>query len=181
MLRVAVSGQRGASLIEIAAAMALLAILSGLAMPAYHAWTQNMQVRAAAESVLSGLQLARAEALRRNASVRFELRDRGNAPSPAGPNWAVGCVTVEADCPAVIQSHLGGGGRKNASLAAKTEVGDAATAVDFDAFGRTAGSDAIARVDVAAGDRPLRVRVKAGGETRLCDPNAPNTDPRACS
>ena len=65
--------QHGVTLIELMVAMVVFAILVALAIPSYRQWIQNQQIRAAAESILNGIQLARATAVNNNSPVRFNL------------------------------------------------------------------------------------------------------------
>jgi len=96
--------QRGYSLIEIAVVLAIVAIMYRIAAPAFSNWIGNVQVRTAAESIQNGLQLARAEAIRRNASVLFWLTNQAGG----GTDWLVGCSNPQGagafpenpgDCP----------------------------------------------------------------------------------
>lgn len=63
----------GFSLVELLIGLGILGILLSLAMPMFADWMRNTRLRNQADAVLSGVQLARAEALRRNAYVRFQL------------------------------------------------------------------------------------------------------------
>ena len=63
----------GFSLIELLVAIAVMTIMLLLALPNFSIWMQNTQIRTAGEGILAGMQLARAEAVRRNTSVRFQL------------------------------------------------------------------------------------------------------------
>ena len=67
----------GFSLIELVIAIAIAGILLSLGLPALSAYSNNIKLRAAAESLMSGLQLARAEAVRLNTRVELILT---NAP-----------------------------------------------------------------------------------------------------
>ena len=58
---------------ELLIGIAIIGILLALAAPNFAVWIQNSKIRTAAESIQNGLQLARAEAVRRNAQVRFQL------------------------------------------------------------------------------------------------------------
>lgn len=184
----------GVTLIELAVGLALFALLLGLAMPAYQSWVLNAQVRTAADGILNGLQLARAEALRRNRQVQFQLMDTldGNcAPSGRGTNWVVSLKPAAGACqvepsetadPLIVQKRSGNEGSRNATLSASDATGAAAATVTFDALGRVANSGAVARIDIqaAGGDRSLSVRIVPGGEIRLCDPSFPSSHPQGC-
>lgn len=63
----------GFSLIELVVALAIMGILLSLALPATSLWLANSRLRNQSESILSGLRLARGEALKRNSVVRFQL------------------------------------------------------------------------------------------------------------
>jgi type IV fimbrial biogenesis protein FimT len=173
----------GFSLIELMIGIAIMAIVVSLAMPSYSAWIQNTRIRTAAESIQNGLQVARAEAVRRNARVQFAF----------GVNsaWTVGCVTVvEPDCPAVIQSRTASEGSSADITVATSDAGPFV----FSGLGAmvspvpaAANGFVSINVDVstavlsAAESRELRVMVGIGGSTRMCDPAITSaTDPRKC-
>ena len=72
--------------------LVIIAILFALAGPSYTAWIQNAKIRTTAEGLLSGLQSARAEAVRRNSQIRFSLTDTLTAScvtATNGTNWIV--------------------------------------------------------------------------------------------
>lgn len=99
---------RGFSLIELLVVIAILVIFLGIAAPEMSAWMATNRVKTKAESVLGGLTLARAEAVKRNAPVRLVVDDDGS--------WQYGCVVVNSDansptwCPRVIETHGDEGG-----------------------------------------------------------------------
>jgi type IV fimbrial biogenesis protein FimT len=186
-----IAGQRGVTLIELMIAVAVVTLLLALGTSSFSLWLKNSQTRSAAEAVQNGLQLARAEAVKRNSFVRFELTD-----STGQIAWNVGCVTVTStpDCPATIQSRTAAEGGGNARVGISTvaipvpaPAGQYANAlaagsglpagVTFDGFGRVPtaniGSD-LARIDVtnaaSAAARRLVITVGSGGQVRMCDP-----------
>lgn len=181
--------QSGVSLIELMVGLAVAALLLALGMPAFDLWIQNTQNRTAAESISNGLQLARAEAVRRNAHVRFDLTDATGQVA-----WNVGCVSVTDDCPATIQSRPAAEGTINARAGVSTDAIPAPTppdhfetaidagtglpaSVSFNGLGRVPsaniGND-ITRIDITnsatADARRFVVTITTGGQIRMCDP-----------
>jgi type IV fimbrial biogenesis protein FimT len=166
--------ERGFNLIEMMIAVTLLAILIMLGLPEYRQWIQNTQIRTSAESVLNGLQLARADAVKRNTTVTFAI---------ASNNWT---VTV-AGSGENIQSRSGKEGSPNAVIAATQNT------VTFNGLGRiTPVPAAEIQFNVTnptggtcqAGGGPmrcLRVTASLGGQIRMCDPALPAGQPQACS
>lgn len=175
----------GFTLIELMIGIAIVSIVLALGMPSYKAWIQNTRIRSAAESIMYGLQIARSEAVSRNAAVQFTLN--------VGSSWTVGCVIVNANCPATIQSRAAGDG----SSSAITAVAADGTPVTFNNLGQMTTPTPVAPatftgidVDVnpailsAAESRDLRVTVDVGGRIRMCDPNVALVvppDSRACN
>jgi type IV fimbrial biogenesis protein FimT len=170
---------KGFSLVELMVVVAVIGVLLATGLPSFNTWIQNSKIRGAAEAVLSGLQSARSEAIRRNARVTFTLL-------PAGGTllWTVGCSTVTATCPAVIQTRPLSEGSLLTSGGAMVVSFDAGadTQVIFDSFGRANNLVAVAawNVSSSAGDRPLRLIVDVGGSSRVCDPYLSTSIPGSC-
>lgn len=169
--------QRGVSLIEALIVVALIVILLVLALPAGLEWLANGRIRTAGESMLAGLQLARAEAVRRNDRVEFVL--------DGGAAW-----TVRTAAGAVVQQRGAGEGTADVAIAATP---NGATRVTFDGLGRQrANADASApvqRIDIdlpvsvlaADKSRNLRLQIGIGGQVLMCDPTVTDaTDVRIC-
>lgn len=171
--------QRGMSLIELAIGMAILGILIAAAVPSFKSWIQNAQIRTAAESLQNGLQVARNEAVRRNASVEFRLG--------TGTEWSV--VTVRSD--ETVQSRSGSEGSANVTLTVTPAGSDIVT---FTGLGRVAtqnsdGSAPFTQLDMdvptsvlpAADSRELRIMISSGGQIKMCDPTVSTAgDTRKC-
>ena len=201
--------QAGASLIEMMVAVTIVAILTILAVPNYAAWLQNNRIRTAAESLVDGLNLARAEAVRRNTAVRFDLVStltsgctlsgspkawvvaRGNPSGACDRNAAAQTDTAVATAadPKIIQKANVADSAGSTVINAVNSASSGATSVVFDGTGRVSTASIATMVSrislsnpaVAAEARPLDVRITVGGQVRLCDPNVTDrTDPRAC-
>jgi type IV fimbrial biogenesis protein FimT len=166
--------QRGFSMIELMIGLAVLAILISFAVPGMRTWLQNSQLRATAESIQNGLQLARSEAVRRNARVTFAL---------SGVGWTVSATSV-------IQTGTTESAGKSEVAFSQTPLVLAGTVV-FSGVGRTVpAADTTFDITNSAGGtcaaaggkmRCLRVTVTAGGQIRMCDPAATAGTAAACS
>lgn len=172
-----VGQQRGFTMIEMMVAVAILAVTVSAAVPGFTQFVANTQIRSATESVRNGIQLARAEAVKRNAQVRFTLQ--------TDTSWVIGCTTPVVDvCPAVIQSKTAN--ESAAKSIALTMVGSKEiTFTNLGTVTPAAGQLSVINVDhktlSAADTRDLRVMVGAGGSVRMCDPNiSVATDARKC-
>lgn len=172
MLRTA---QRGISLIEVMITIVLAALLLVLGVPTMADMLAGIRVRGVGEDVLSGIQLARTEALKRGESVRFNLDEE------TGGGWSVVLVSTDE----VLSS------RNAAEGASVNVVGDLESFAVFNSFGlraQPAGGDltfSITKPD--SGDcqpfgpiRCMAVMVRPGGQVRMCDPQRPVGDPQSC-
>jgi type IV fimbrial biogenesis protein FimT len=64
---------KGFSLTELVVVIAIMAVLLSLGLPAFATYSRNIKLRAAADSFLAGMQLARGEAVRLNTAVELIL------------------------------------------------------------------------------------------------------------
>ena len=171
--------QRGATLIELFIGLVIMGILIAAGVPTFRTWVQNTQIRTAAESVQNGLQVARNEAVRRNANVAFQLG--------SGSGWSVVVVKTGA----TVQSRAKEEGSDNVTVLVTPS---ASTMVTFTGLGRIVtlnadGTSPITRLNFdvpttilpAASSRDLQIDISPGGQIRMCDPNvSATTDPRKC-
>lgn len=195
---------RGFTLVELLVGIALMAALMLLGIPSFSAWLQGSQIRTAAEAIENGVQLARAEAVRRNAPVNFQLTttlDSTCARSVTGTNWVVSLDDPTGQCnaapsadlavpvaPRIVQVRPGTDGSKNATILASQ------SSITFNGLGRVtpvpAGNITIDIKNPTGGAcaalggpmRCMQVNVSATGQVRLCDPrfSASNTNPQGC-
>ncbi len=181
--------QTGVTLVEILIALALIAILTVIAVPAYSTFLQNSQIRNAAESIVNGMQIARAESVRRNASSQVVIGP--------GSGWIVSLPSSGTQ----VQQRSAAEGSASVvvvinDLDADGAADDAADRITFNGMGwRVAngdGSALISQIDFSnpAGGtckhvddgpmRCLRLLVQPAGAVRMCDPAVAAGDPRAC-
>ena len=170
---------RGFTLIELMIAIAVLGILTAIGMPSFLQMMRNRQIQNGAETLVNGIQRARAEAVARNANVQFVLG--------AGASWTVDYVTKPVAADPVLDQRNSAEGAADVTLTALASDGaTAATRITFNSVGQVVsnanGSLALARVDIAStGGTSLRVTVGAGGNARTCDPAlAAGSSLRAC-
>ena len=171
--------QRGFTITELMVTGVVLAVLLAIGLPSFNQFIVRNQIRASAEAIQNGVQLARAEALRLNAKVRFTL-GAGSSSS-----WS---VNVDSGGALVQQSRASGEGGSASVTTTSTPAN--ATQITFNGLGRvvanTDASATLTAVDVAVSGAPpnstLRIQVSSpGGQVRICDPSVTGTtDTRRC-
>ena len=197
----------GITLIEQMVAIAILSLMFAIALPSFGDWIRNTRLRSAAESLRADLQMARAEAIRRNTTTRLQfVTSLGNdctltttatawvVNAGAGQNPAGACASDvgTASAPFLIRkSPLSGSSVGDLQLEATRST------LGFDGLGRqvatTAPATEVAIVTVnvtsrnttcvAAGGnaRCLNVVLSPAGDSRICDPaRTAATDPMRC-
>ena len=191
------NSQRGFSIIELATALTIIALLLALGMPSLSEYVQNARLGTAAQSFVNGLNLARSEAIRRNAPVEFMVTSDVIGPgventasaNGSGTNWIVRYQVGASGpyFPVEVKSMLDGGG-----LAPSVTVAASDPLVTFNSLGGTTtglinGGTAITLknppMGLCAPVGPVRcwtVVVRPGGQVHLCDPAAAVGDSRAC-
>ncbi|MGA8006565.1 MAG: GspH/FimT family pseudopilin [Burkholderiales bacterium] len=201
--------QQGVTLIELMIGLAIVALVLFLGVPSFATFLQNTQIRNAAETTLQGLDLARAEAVRLNAPVRFQLVSdftSGCAPSATSLNWIVSLSDPTGLCdvapaggnaslpgtaaPQIIEEKAASEGSPNVTVAAT-----GGSSAVFNGLGRlaSAGITTIDFSNPAGGTctyadatngkmRCLRIQLSSGGQAKMCDPKVTDTtDPRVCN
>ncbi|MES2936534.1 MAG: GspH/FimT family pseudopilin [Pseudomonadota bacterium] len=158
---------RGVTLVELMVVMAIAAIGAKLAAPGISQMMANYKVRGAAEAIISGLNFARGEAVRRNTPVSFGLASDGG--------WTVQQVSPSSTLLT----------RSAADLAGTTVASSsAATSVTFIATGLVQSGTQMTQVNVSSAvssTQSRRINIFGGGLIRMCDPGVTTTsDPRTC-
>jgi type IV fimbrial biogenesis protein FimT len=194
---------KGFSLVELIVGLAVLALLIALGVPQYAAFTANARIRATTEGVTAGLNLARAEAVKRNARVEMVLTEdppveglvNSLTPSTSGTNWMVREWVPSTNSYNFIEGKAGaeGSGREESGVLVTSSSTDASYdgRVTFTGFGAMAIGQPVtfqftypAAGACAAASGPLRclnINVSPGGQIRVCDPKVTDTkDTRAC-
>lgn len=191
----------GFSLIEMLVGLVILALLLTFGMPQYAIFLANAKLRATTDNLVSGLQTARAEAVKRNARVELLLTDDDPIPimvnaasaSTSGINWMVREYVPATDTHNFIEGRLGmeGSGQVDATPVTITSNSTDASydgRISFNGFGALSTAQTITfqitnpsggacdTVAVRGPMRCLNVNVSPGGQIRVCDPKIPVTD-----
>lgn len=176
----------GFSLIELMIVVAIFSLVLLFGLPGFSEWSQNTQIRATAESIQSGLQVARNEAVRRNLRVEFRLSD--NIPGQGATGWSVWSVNPSAQLQVKPDNE-------SSSRITVTALPNGADRITFDGSGRTPtgvttnadGTAFLTQINIdsaglgATQSRDLRITLGVGGLIRMCDPNVSTSgDPRKC-
>lgn len=171
--------QRGFTITELMVTGVVLAVLLAIGLPSFNQFIVKNQIKASAEAIQNGVQLARGEAVQLNAKVRFTL-GAGTSSS-----WS---VNVDSGGALVQQSRASGEGGSEGVTTTRTPAN--ATQITFNGLGRvvanTDASATLTAVDVAVSGGPpnstLRIQISSpGGQVRICDPSVTGTtDTRRC-
>jgi type IV fimbrial biogenesis protein FimT len=173
---------RGFSIIEMLIVIGVMAMLLAIGVPSFQNWLQNLQIRTAAESIVSGLQIAKNEAIRRNVNVTYTME-----LTTGSTNWKINTAD-NADLDPPLQQRAAEEGSTNVTAAL---LPDGAFRVTFSGLGRVTSnldrSDPLAQIDLdnlkitnPSDRRLLRIVIPPGGAVRLCDKQVLAPDPRAC-
>lgn len=167
------SSRAGMTLVEMLMPLFVVAILVAVALPSIRVHLANSDIRRTADELKSGLEMARAEAIRLNTVVRFQ-RD--------GTGWTVVLPGVGASRDVVVDRRASR--HSQVGVSADIDTLSFGTSGWTLPFGRSMNI-ALQAPDVAA-CRPqggvvcLNVVVAADGLVRSCDPAATAGSPTAC-
>ncbi|PTT77878.1 type II secretion system protein GspH [Pelomonas sp. HMWF004] len=190
----------GFSLIELMVAVAVLSILTAVAMPNFTSWIRNARARTVADALQSGLRLAQAEAQRRTHTVVFfTTNDKActatTVANAGGAYWQVRKVPtalLTGDVAEALQCGVLTDVSGDVTLASPSNT----TALCFGGDGRQTSSVDPAGIGVnctaaaavytvtpggsSADRRQLNVTVSLAGSIRMCDPLKTSSAPDGC-
>lgn len=200
---------KGFSLLELLIVLAIIGILMALTVPSMATMVVQAQARTKADAIVAGLQLARAEAFKRNAAVTLQYAPGISNGFSTGA-YTIGCAQTiyvatadKADCPRNIVTAANEGGTLQMQISPIPANGYT-PATTFDSFGNLmpTNPDAVLTQSVTAIDvEPpanllfgictettnghsackVRVVVSGSGGVRTCYPYKTGTSsPLAC-
>jgi type IV fimbrial biogenesis protein FimT len=192
--------QRGFSMVELMVALTIVGFAMAAGLPSLSAWLQNSKLRSSTESIITGLQVAKSEAVSRNALVRFQLTsslDSSCTLSTSSANWVVNADpnpgTVAGKCdvapsdtvsPFIIRKR-----DPTKDIAGMVVDSGGVSSITFNGLGRPT-TPVVVGIDLSnpemgacAPTGPvtcLRVVVSAAGQIRMCNPKFSLPDPQGC-
>lgn len=190
--------QSGATMLELVIAMAVMAVMIGMSIPAVSDWAENNRIKATADAMLNGLQMAKMDAVRQNTFAQFVLTDTsavggqsgdwevctadnaGNFPGNQGQFWIATEVGVPAQI-GVSTSPLTGQTYTTPLAAGAGLTGQTAGCVGanihvtFDAMGQSTAAGNITRIDILNArtnnsKKRLVITINPQGQIKLCNP-----------
>jgi len=189
--------QRGFTIIEVVIVVTLAAFLLAAVAPSVSTWMRNTRIRTAAESISTGLQQARNEAVRRNQTVGFYLVSVADgismsdscALSSTSSGWVVALASPAGKCATDLNTFVAvrppGDTANGLNVASTDSAGGNATTVSFNGYGQVSNASPISCIRLTnatdATARALNIAINSGGQVRMCDPAVSDAnDPRAC-
>jgi type IV fimbrial biogenesis protein FimT len=139
----------GFTLIEMMTVVALLAIISAIAVPSFRSFLDGQRVKGIAYDLTADLLLARSEALKRNANV---------AIARGGNSWTDGWASAVAGTSTQISAR----GPSSGDIV----VSGAPSSITFDANGRVSAPSAEVRITVSTGATSRCIELSPSGRAR---------------
>lgn len=164
---------QGFSLIELMIAVAILGIMSSMAIPSFNEWVADTKTRTMAEVFQNNIRLAQTEALRRGRQVQFFLTSAtpalGASESTNGKNWGIQSMSLTNT--GTKDEFIQGG-----SMAASNPyitVSASSAVIQFNSIGRVSNVSQPITIQLtnSKGDRKMNITVTLAGGVRMCDPD----------
>lgn len=163
-----IATERGFGLVELLIAIALLGILTTLAVDNFGTWIQDTKTRSVAESLQNGIRLAQTEAIKQSQKTRFNL---------TGKNWTVQVTPRNSPSSTTSQTiHSGAFADAGLVTISETNKTSPSTQLSFNSIGRLTlpTNDVSYIVSNSKGKRRMQVSVTMAGKIRMCDPDGPD-------
>lgn len=167
------SSMYGFGLIELMITVAIIGIMSSMAIPAFSEWVADTKTRTMAEVFQNNIRLAQTEALRRGRQVQFFLTSATPAMNVAtatnGKNWGIQSMTLTNKDTAEEFIQGGSLSANNPSIT----VSASSAVIQFNSIGRVSNVNQPVTIQLAnsKGDRKMNITVTLAGGVRMCDPD----------
>jgi type IV fimbrial biogenesis protein FimT len=164
---------RGFGLIELMITVAIIGIMSSIAIPAFSEWVADTKTRTLAEVYQNSIRLAQTEALRRGRKVEFFLTSDtpalGGGVATDGKNWGIQSIKLNDSNNAaeeLIQSGILAGSNPYVNVNASSAK------IQFNSIGRVSNVTQPITIQLTntKGNRQLNITVSLAGGVRMCDP-----------
>ena len=154
--------QSGFTLIELMITLVIAAILLGIGVPSYRTVLQNSRASALSADLTSGINLARAEAIRRGAAVQLCPSSDGATCTGTWVDGWIASVVADGEILRVWSAPTAGSAITQTLTAANT-------ALVFGALGQLTSGDTniVASVDGCSGERARRLSLAASGRVSV--------------
>ncbi len=168
------TASEGFTLVEMLMVLVVVGIMTAIALPSMRLSLSNADIRAVAEEMRSGLELARTEAIRRNTSVQFRR---------AGNGWTVVVpgATAAQDLTVATRATRQAQVTVTADIDTIAFSGSGWTAPFGTSMTITLQAPSVGSCRPVGGINCLNVAAAAGGLVRSCDPAAQAGTPTACN